>query len=76
MLVHVSCHCFKLRLTCASLGASLGACSLVAVCRLHEFVWHGSDASDPGVWRPKGLTFTKLRHVPDYLYYNVSTQTT
>lgn len=38
---------------------------------LHEFKWHGSDPSDPAHWRPMGQQFTKLRSVPDYIYYDV-----
>lgn len=38
---------------------------------LHEFVWHGSDASDPGRFIPARNKFSKLCHVPHQFYFNV-----
>jgi hypothetical protein len=37
---------------------------------LHEFAWHGSDAR--GVKVPRGLRFTKLRVIPDQMYFDVA----
>ena len=39
--------------------------------RLHDFIWHGSDRSNPGRFIPNKLKFTKLRHVPSQIYCNV-----
>lgn len=36
---------------------------------LHEFSWHADDGH--GRKRPRGLTFTRLRRIPDQMYYNV-----
>ena len=38
---------------------------------LHEFRWHGADPRDPRVKRPRALTFTKLRVIPDQMYFDV-----
>lgn len=37
----------------------------------HEFVWHGSDASNPAKKVPGRLRFTKLRTIPDQMYVSV-----
>lgn len=42
------------------------------MCRLHDFVWHGSDKSNPGRFIPQKLRFTQLRHVPSQIYCNVN----
>ena len=39
--------------------------------RLHEFVWHGADPSEPGRFIPRKNTFTQFRHVPAQIYVNV-----
>jgi hypothetical protein len=38
---------------------------------LHRFSWHGSDRVDTGKKRPGALQFTKLRVIPDQMYYDV-----
>ncbi len=38
---------------------------------LHHFSWHGSDRVDTGKKRPGALRFTKLRVIPDQMYYDV-----
>ena len=38
---------------------------------LHEFRWHGADARNPKRKVPRGLCFTKLRVIPDQLYFDV-----
>jgi len=37
----------------------------------HEFVWHGSDPSNPAKKVPGKLRFTKLRTIPDQMYVSV-----
>jgi hypothetical protein len=39
---------------------------------LHQFAWHGSDRVDTGKKRPGALRFTKLRVIPDQMYYDVA----
>lgn len=39
--------------------------------RLHEFVWHGSDPSNPGRFVPRTAKFTKLHHLPTQFQCNV-----
>ena len=41
------------------------------MCRLHEFVWHGTDPVNKTRKVPGALKFTKLRVIPDQFYYNV-----
>ena len=38
---------------------------------LHEFRWHGADKRDERRKVPDGLVFTKLRVIPDQLYFDV-----
>lgn len=44
---------------------------LSPLCRLHEFVWHGTDPVNKTKKVPGALKFTKLRVIPDQFYYNV-----
>ena len=41
------------------------------MCRLHEFVWHGTDPNNKTRKVPGGLKFTKLRVIPDQFYLNI-----
>lgn len=38
---------------------------------IHQFSWHGSTLADARHKAPKALNFTKLRVIPDQLYYDV-----
>ena len=38
---------------------------------MHNFVWHGTDRHNKTKKVPGGLTFTKLRVIPDQFYYNI-----
>ena len=38
---------------------------------LHEFRWHGSDPANPKRKVPRGACFTKLRVIPDQMYFDV-----
>lgn len=38
---------------------------------LHQFQWHGADPQDPRQKIPRGLCFTKLRTIPDQMYFDV-----
>ena len=38
---------------------------------LHEFSWHGADSRNPDRKVPNGLRFSKLRVIPDQMYFNV-----
>lgn len=38
---------------------------------LHEFSWHGADPRRPNHKIPRALKFTKLRVIPDQMYYDV-----
>lgn len=38
---------------------------------LHRFVWHGADPNHTTRKIPSALQFTKLRLVPDQMYFNV-----
>ena len=38
---------------------------------LHDFSWHGSDPRDPRKKIPRALVFTKLRIIPDQMYFDV-----
>jgi hypothetical protein len=38
---------------------------------LHEFKWHGATPADPRHKAPAALTFTKLRVIPDQMYFDV-----
>ncbi|MCA9265886.1 MAG: hypothetical protein KDA60_18620 [Planctomycetales bacterium] len=38
---------------------------------LHEFSWHGADPHDPRHKVPRALQFTKLRVIPDQMYFDV-----
>ena len=38
---------------------------------LHEFFWHGAKGRDHGTKIPKFLNFTKLRVIPDQMYFHV-----
>lgn len=38
---------------------------------LHGFSWHGADPGNPRIKRPHVLKFTRLRVVPDQLYFDV-----
>lgn len=38
---------------------------------LHEFSWHGADPRNPDRKVPHGLCFSKLRVIPDQMYFNV-----
>ncbi len=38
---------------------------------LHEFRWHGADPKDPKRKIPRALQFTKLRTIPDQMYFDV-----
>ena len=38
---------------------------------LHSFVWHGTDRKNKTRKIPGGLTFNKLRVIPDQFYFNV-----
>lgn len=38
---------------------------------LHEFRWHGADPRDPTRKVPRALRFTKLRVIPDQMYFDV-----
>ena len=40
---------------------------------LHEFSWHGADPADPSRKVPRALRFTKLRVIPDQMYFDVET---
>ena len=39
--------------------------------RLHQFVWHGTDANNKTKKIPGALKFTKLRVIPDQFYLNI-----
>ncbi len=39
---------------------------------LHEFRWHGADPKRPDRKIPRGLQFTKLRVIPDQMYFDVT----
>lgn len=39
---------------------------------LHEFCWHGADPDRPDRKIPRGLRFTKLRVIPDQMYFDVA----
>jgi hypothetical protein len=39
---------------------------------LHEFRWHGADPKNPHRKVPRALQFTKLRIIPDQMYFDVS----
>ena len=41
------------------------------ICRLHEFVWHGSNRSEPGRLLPRMNIFNLLRCIPSQIYVNV-----
>ena len=45
--------------------------SLHLNCRLHEFVWHGTDPTNKTRKIPGALKFIKLRVIPDQFYYNI-----
>lgn len=45
---------------------------MFASCRLHEFVWHGTDPEKRGRFIPRQNKFTKLCHVPSQFYFNVT----
>ena len=38
---------------------------------LHQFSWHGADSRDPRKKIPHALVFTKLRVIPDQMYFDV-----
>jgi len=38
---------------------------------LHHFSWHGADKNDPTIKVPRALQFTKLRVIPDQMYFDV-----
>jgi hypothetical protein len=38
---------------------------------LHEFSWHGADPVNPHRKIPRALKFTKLRIIPDQMYFDV-----
>lgn len=38
---------------------------------LHEFCWHGADPRNPRRKVPSALRFTKLRTIPDQMYFDV-----
>src|SRR5262249_24100351 len=38
---------------------------------LHEFRWHGADPRNPNRKVPRALQFTKLRIIPDQMYFDV-----
>lgn len=38
---------------------------------LHDFRWHGADPRDPRKKVPRALRFTKLRVIPDQMYFDV-----
>jgi hypothetical protein len=38
---------------------------------LHEFRWHGADPKNPNRKVPRALQFTKLRVIPDQMYFDV-----
>jgi hypothetical protein len=38
---------------------------------LHEFCWHGADPVNPKRKIPRALQFTKLRVIPDQMYFDV-----
>merc|ERR1712000_756541 len=38
----------------------------------HQFEWHGTDRNNKTKKVPKGLKFTKLRVIPDQMYYNIN----
>src|SRR5262245_1175697 len=38
---------------------------------LHEFCWHGADPKHPNRKIPRALQFTKLRVIPDQMYFDV-----
>ncbi len=38
---------------------------------IHEFRWHGADPKDPRRKIPRALQFTKLRTIPDQMYFDV-----
>ena len=48
-------------------------CLFIVCCytRFHEFIWHGSNRSDPGRYIPGKNKFIQLRHVPSHLYCSV-----
>src|SRR6185369_10292289 len=37
----------------------------------HEFCWHGADPLNPQRKIPRALKFTKLRIIPDQMYFDV-----
>jgi hypothetical protein len=39
---------------------------------LHEFRWHGADPKRPDQKIPRALQFTKLRVIPDQMYFDVA----
>lgn len=39
---------------------------------LHQFRWHGADPNDPKRKVPRALRFTKLRVIPDQMYFDVN----
>jgi len=39
---------------------------------LHEFQWHGADPKRPQRKIPRALVFTKLRTIPDQMYFDVT----
>ncbi|PHS02695.1 MAG: hypothetical protein COA78_20650 [Blastopirellula sp.] len=38
---------------------------------LHQFRWHGADPNNPKKKIPRALRFTKLRVIPDQMYFDV-----
>ena len=38
---------------------------------LHDFQWHGADPTHPNRKVPRSLRFTKLRVIPDQMYFDV-----
>ncbi|QQE13475.1 hypothetical protein JD969_08465 [Planctomycetota bacterium] len=38
---------------------------------LHRFSWHGADPNNPKQKKPSTLAFTKLRVIPDQMYFDV-----
>ncbi|WP_432799620.1 hypothetical protein [Poriferisphaera sp. WC338] len=38
---------------------------------LHRFSWHGADPNNPKRKKPSALAFTKLRVIPDQMYFDV-----
>ena len=55
-----------------SAKAVLSSCHMhFMTCRLHTFVWHGTDPGNKTRKIPGGLKFTKLRVIPDQFYLNI-----